>query len=386
MAEFIDVEYANKTALRVNRYKIISNNPFKANFRCPFCEDSKKSKIKARGWLLEDNNMIHYYCHNCFASYSFVQFLRNLEPTLYQDYIADKFLSKKDADNKLSFSYKPKDIVSANLGTKIIFQKNKANAVEAEERVVDPILANLRKMSDMPDTHSAKKYLIDRQLPINTYDRLYYAPKFKAWINSIIENKFSEQALKHDEPRLVLPFLDYNGEMFGLAGRSFDPDNELRYISIMIDDSKNKFFGLDSIDYNKDYYVLEGGLDSLFIPNSCAMAGADARLKTLRKPENAIIVYDNEPRNKDIHRKIVKSIEDGFRVVIWPNNIKEKDINNMILHEKISAETIVNILNNNTYSGLEAMIMFNKWKRVDETTNHFEDVGFVIQKGNNFKW
>ena len=48
------------------------------------------------------------------------------------------------------------------------------------------------------------------------------------------------------------------------------------------------------------------------------------------------------------------------QVVIWPNHISEKDINDMVL----GGHNVQSVLECNTYSGLEAKLNFNNWKRI----------------------
>jgi hypothetical protein len=71
-------------------------------------------------------------------------------------------------------------------------------------------------------------------------------------------------------------------------------------------------------------------------------------------------IYDNEPRNAEIHSRISKVIDRGERVVIWPSTIKEKDINDMIL----SGLDVQSVIELNTYSGLEAKLKFTTWKKI----------------------
>ena len=63
-----------------------------------------------------------------------------------------------------------------------------------------------------------------------------------------------------------------------------------------------------------------------------------------------------------IQEKIEKSIKKGFAVCIWPDTVKFKDINDMVVGEMDILE-IIDIINMNTYRGLPARIKFNQWKR-----------------------
>jgi len=337
MIDFIDLQYAKTLASRLDQFKVRSTNPYKINFRCPVCGDSQKSRSKARGWLLERDNKFHYFCHNCGASQSFNFFLKNIDPLAYNDYIADKYMKKTSTAN-----------------TESILDKTK---FEIPKFQTNP-LKSIKKVSQLNWNHPVKAYIEMRRIPANHHYRLYYASKFKQWINTIIPNKFTN--IEKDEPRLIMPFFDENKRVFGVSARSFDPNSNLRYITIMFEDHP-KIFGLDLVDFNRQYYVVEGAIDSFFISNSVAMAGADGNVSALKNArENAVFVFDAEPRNKEIHKRMEKIIEAGYKICIWPTNVPGKDINQMILNGLTSVESIIV---ENTYSGLEAKLKFIEWRK-----------------------
>lgn len=354
MVDDVDYKYANIVSSRFDRNKIVSNSPLKINFRCPICNDSNKNRSKARGWILQLDNTIRYYCHNCNVSLSFKSFLKNVDYNMYGEYVSEKFFNKNKKENINSFFSAEK-----------YHEKTLETSINTYE---DIHLDKIQKITDLEDTHPAKEYALRRKIPTNKIEMLYYAPKFKNWVNSIIPDKFNMtdkngKKIK-DEPRLIIPFKDLNGVMFGFAARSFDPKSELRYISIMLDPKQSKFFGLDKVDFNKTYYVVEGAIDSFHIENSLAMAGADANVKILENKNNMVIVYDNEPRNLQIIQKMKNDIKCGHKIVIWPSNIEQKDINSMIVNGSMSEKDVNNILQNNTFQGLFAEIQLNKWKKV----------------------
>ena len=217
-------------------------------------------------------------------------------------------------------------------------------------------------MSSLSTSHPVKKYIEKRCIPTKEHYRIYYAPKFNKWVNSIIPDKLNE---KYDEPRLVLPFIDETGNLFGFSGRSFDPKSNLRYATIILDESRHKLFGLDHVDFSKRYFVVEGPIDSLFLSNAIAMAGADGNLSGLENTENAVLVFDNEPRNKDIVKRMEKAIDKGHKVVIWSEKLKRlgKDINDLVI-QGVRPVDLEMILDQHTYSGLEAKLALTIWKRV----------------------
>ena len=75
---------------------------------------------------------------------------------------------------------------------------------------------------------------------------------------------------------------------------------------------------------------------------------------------NYIWVYDNEPRNREIVNRISRTIDRGDQVVIWPSDIDEKDINDMVM----TGKDVQSVIKSNTYSGLEAKLKFTTWKKI----------------------
>jgi len=335
MVDYVDLNSVMSISNRLERFKIISRAPFKANFRCPECGDSKKSKTKARGWLLERGQSMHFYCHNCGSSLSLPKFLKTVDQLVYNTYISDKYLN----------------------GARNLDQKPDEEKFKTEQpKFKKTVLNSIKKISQLKHDHPVKKYIQQRQIPPDQHYRIYYAPKFKTWINTILPNKFPE--FKKDEPRLILPFFDKEGNIFGVSARGFDP-NGLRYITIMFSDMP-KIFGLDQVDFSKKYYIVEGAIDSLFLKNSIAMAGADGNISGLESLENAVFIFDAESRNKEIHKRMERIIRSGHSICIWPANLPGKDINEMI----VSGETNVKqIIDNNTYNGLEANLKMMSWKK-----------------------
>ena len=127
----------------------------------------------------------------------------------------------------------------------------------------------------------------------------------------------------------------------------------------MLDEEAPKIYGLDSINEKLPIYVVEGPFDSTFVSNSVALCGSDGDVRCI-EGSDIIFVYDNEPRNREIVNRIDKCISRGESVIIWPNGIIEKDINDMVL----AGHDIMNVLKSNTYSGLEAKVKFNNWKKI----------------------
>ena len=127
----------------------------------------------------------------------------------------------------------------------------------------------------------------------------------------------------------------------------------------MLEDDAPKIYGLDNIKTGETVYVTEGPFDSTFISNSIAMCGSDGDVNKWGIT-NPVWIYDNEPRNRQIVERLATTINRGDRVVIFPKNILEKDINDMYL----SGQNVQRVVESNIYQGLEAKLKLQDWKRV----------------------
>ena len=322
--DLVDSKYIGLISSRLQKFKKVKNNLY--NFRCPICGDSQKNKNKTRGYLYQVKNNTNFKCHNCGASMSLNNFIKTLDGTLHKQYTMEKFKEGHTGKNfvveepKLEFK-------------KPVFKKS----------------INLPKASSNP---VAKRYLENRKI---NPDKFYYADRFKSWTNT---QKKTFDTIGRDEPRIVIPMYDETKNLIGFQGRALDKSPN-KYITIMIQDEAPKAYGIETIDKTSTVYITEGPFDSTFIRNSIAMCGADADVHSWGI-SNPVWVYDNEPRNREIVDRISRTIDNGDSVIIWPTNITEKDINDMIL----AGHEVMSMLKSNTYHGLEAKIKFNNWKKI----------------------
>ena len=322
--DLIDSKFIGLVSSRLQKFKRVKADLY--NFRCPICGDSQKHKNKARGYFYQVKTNTNYKCHNCGASLSFNNFLKQIDPTLHKQYTMEKF---KDGFTGKNFVVEE---------PKLDFKK--------------PVFTkklDLPKASEIP---AAKNYLEKRKVDSTKF---YYASKFKEWVNT---QKKTFDYTKKDESRIIIPMYDTERNLIGFQGRSLVP-NSVKYITVMLNEEAPKVYGLDKINKGEIVYVVEGPFDSTFVSNSVAMCGSDSSLACL-EGSSIVYVYDNEPRNKEIVGRIEKCIAKGEQVIIWPTMIGDKDINDMVL----SGHDIMSVLKSNTYSGLEAQIKFNNWKKV----------------------
>jgi hypothetical protein len=290
------------------------------------CGDSQKNKTKARGYLYPVKNNTNFKCHNCGASLSFNNFLKELDPVLHKQYTLEKF---KEGHTGKGF------VVEA---PKLEFKK--------------PVF---KKSLDLPKASSnpvAKEYLEKRKL---NPEKFYFADKFKEWTNT---QKVTFDTIGRDESRIIIPMYDRDNNLIGFQGRSLVP-NSVKYITVMLDEEAPKIYGLNTVDEKLPIYVVEGPFDSTFVNNSVALCGSDGDVRCF-EGSSVVFVYDNEPRNREIVNRIGKCISRGESVVIWPSGIVEKDINDMVL----SGLNVMDVIKSNTHTGLEAKIKFNNWKKI----------------------
>ena len=322
--DLVDAKYIGLVSSRLQKFKRVKSDLY--NFRCPICGDSQRNKNKARGYIYAVKNNTNFKCHNCGASLSFNNFLKELDHTLHKQYTLEKFKEGHTGKNfvveapKLEFK-------------KPVFKKS----------------LNLPKASTNP---VAKEYLEKRKLDPQKF---YFAHKFKEWTNT---QKVTFDTIGRDESRIIIPMYDRDNNLIGFQGRSLVP-NSVKYITVMLDEEAPKIYGLNEVNEQLPIYVVEGPFDSTFVNNSVALCGSDGDLGYF-EGSNVILVYDNEPRNREIVNRIGKCISRGQSVVIWPSGIIEKDINDMVL----SGLNVMDVLKSNTYSGLEAKIKFNNWKKI----------------------
>lgn len=336
----IDTKYADLLGSRLGKF--VRKKIGLWNFRCPYCGDSQKYKNKARGYFFLKKNDVIYKCHNCGVGRSMGSFLKDNATDLYDQYVMERYKSgltgkgRNVADPDLNFQ-KPKFFIK---------RENSENV-----KILD-----LPTIDSLNNTHPAKQYLLERKIPDEKLKRLFYTDKFQSWVNS---QKRTYDNLRYDHPRIIIPLINSSGDLVGFQGRSLDPKDKLRYITIMLDEDQPKIFGLDKVDETKTVYITEGPFDSLFLPNAVAMCGADGDLSKWGI-SNTVWIYDNEPRNAEIVARYASTISRGERIVIWPSSINQKDINDMVL----SGHDVQSVIESNTFNGLEAQVKFTEWKKV----------------------
>ncbi len=349
MSVFTDRKYINLISARVKRFAPKGNDSW--NLRCPYCGDSQKSKIKARGYIYRNKDAFYYKCWNCSLSTTFSRFLKDLDARLHEEWKLERFIENGKPSSEIDMSLREE--AKEKLEDLKLYAKREIELAD----VCTPI-------GMLPETHIARRYVEKRRLPKSAWKYLVWTNDFK----SVAERFDVERSAKlhKDEGRICILFFDKDKDIIAMSGRSLSSDEKgIKYITLKKSLDSPKIFGLDKIKSVGDVWVFEGQFDSMFFED--AIATADADLTNAAKHveiQRLVLIFDNQPRNKPIVDQIGKAIEAGFRVCIWPSSVVQKDVNEMI-QAGISDAEIYHTIKTNTFSGMKARLRLGKWAMID---------------------
>ena len=338
----LDVKYLRLVSSRLRNFKQKKEGLF--NFSCPVCGDSKKNLTKARGYAFAKGNDYFYRCHNCGVSTNVGNLIKHVDTTLYKEYVLERYSSGRT---------------------------NNANSANAVLQISAPKFGKLQKQKvfehaewcdKLPNQHFCLEYLKRRQIPKDVYKLLLFTSKYADFVTSIYP-EHGKQLI--NDARLVIPFYDENDDLIAVSGRALETsDNSLRYVTVRTNQSQNKLiYGLDRNKSSEKILLVEGPLDSLFLNNCLASGDANLALTAKEIDGDITLIFDNEPRNKEILKMMNKAIDTGHSMVIWPESMEGKDINEMVM-SGISPSEISDIISSNTFNGITAKLKFNMWKKL----------------------
>ena len=332
---YIDIKYIELIGSTLSRFS--RKKEYLYNFRCPYCGDSAKNQYKARGFFYRKKTDMYYKCHNCGIGKTVSTFLKDNNDSLFKQYKLEKLKSVNIKQTKIQPS------------------------ITFEQPNFKPKLSSnkyLTLVDDLDNDHVAVKFLKERKIPFKK--NLYYTNIFDRFVHDLVPDKYPN--LSDEKGRIIIPFYSREKDLMMLQGRAVTTvEHNKRYVTIKIWDDALKIYGLDQINYNENIYVVEGPFDSMFLDNCIAMGGGDCdSLSNIISKDKAIMVYDNEPRNSDTIRRMKKAIDVGYRMFIWPEVIKNKDINEIFL-KGVNTGEILKMINKNTFVGFGALLALNRW-------------------------
>ena len=366
-----DLAWLTKLSSQLLKFRRVGSAESSATYtcRCPICGDSQKDANKARFFFYTYSNSLNVDCKNCGYHSSFYNFVKNAFESEFKDYRNDQLrASLGETGNHIS-SVRGRDRASASTSKKDTVAELTPDRIKAKAKVKpkqtetadDPYLAQLPscvRACDLKPDHVARKYLEGRGITGDKLGRLYFTDSFKELATHVSYKPLSENF--PDEPRIVIPFFNVNGDLEMLQGRSLDKNSSMRYVTIKTREDASKIFGSDHVDWDRTVYCCEGPLDSLFIENGVASCDS-----ALAKSNAHVLVWDNEPRNPDIVKLIQEAVNSGKTVVIWPTSPDHKvDINDSISSGSMTETELMQILKDNAFCGLKAKVRLGQWRRV----------------------
>lgn len=323
-----------------------------ANCRCPYCGDSKKKKTKRRGYFFigQDKNGKQngyaYKCWNCGITVSLYDFLEFKNPSLHRE-MKFEYIKKMKREEEFEFRHEsPKNVVKPEKPKTLPYRPD--------------LMLQYPTIFELPTDHRARVYAEKtRMLPKESLMRIYYVEDFPGLVSELDPDK----DLSGSIPRIVFPLYTRDKELFGVSARCIGSESELRYITIKRPDSKHiKVYGLERYNPDKIGFCLEGALDSEFLVNAVSLTGA-SRLKRGSypfNPDTTIMVYDNEPRNRDIIKYMKQSLNNGLSVCVWGKDYPYKDVNEGI-QGGWTSEMISNYIVENSFKGLQGLARMAAW-------------------------
>ena len=340
MSLYTDQKYVGLLSPRLDLFKQVRQNLW--NSRCPICGDSQKNKSKKRMYIYAKKQDLFVKCHNCGYGASLGNFIKQLDPHLHSQYVLERYSQGQTNHRKTK-------------EPEFRFEKPKFKP--------RPVSIDLPSINELDEEHFARKYFESRKIPESFKNRVYFSEDFKKWAQSVCKVDYSN--LGKEEPRMVIPFYDTEGKLIAAQGRALG-QNELRYITVKVEEDSHKIYGLDRWNPETTTYIVEGPIDSMFLPNCLAVAGGDLQSIKLDKKQ-CVLIFDNESRNEHTVKKLMKAIDDGWTVVIWSNlrsdKRKFKDINDLIING-LSTDEILEMINKRTMKGLEADWTAREWRNV----------------------
>jgi transcription elongation factor Elf1 len=343
MSISIESKYIRLISSRLRNFK--QKKDYLWNFSCPICGDSKKNLSKARGYVFQKGTNLFFNCHNCGVGTNLGNLIKQVDPSLHKEYVLERY---KSGESGFSNFKSPSFDIPAPRFDKVAKEKHFEHA---------------EWVSKLPSGHFCLVYCTNRRFLSIMVDTLLFTPNYKKFCDALVPNHGKEITA---DARLVIPFYDKYNTLIGVSGRALEnSDYKLRYVTLRTNESQDKLiYGMDKVNTNELVKIVEGPLDSMFLTN-CVGSGDSALIQTAKliDAENKVLIFDNEPRNKEIVKLMNDAIKLGYNVVIWPDTMEQKDINEMVM-AGFSPDEIERIISSNTFTGLRAQMKFISWKKI----------------------
>jgi hypothetical protein len=218
------------------------------------------------------------------------------------------------------------------------------------------------RLDRLPTNHPIIKYVVNRAIPKSAYKRLWFTANWQEMVNAT-KPTFDNP---RQECRLVIPIYNKEHKIEAYQGRALSSLARQKYMTIKAHEDASKVYGVDMVDDSKQWvYVMEGPIDSLFIPNAIAITGGSLDLDQVPYKDKRIWVLDNEPRHNDTIKRMEKLIAAGERVCFWDEAPwHSKDINDMVAKEGADPRDVEEYIVDNWAVGLLAQLRMSKYRKI----------------------
>lgn len=293
------------------------------------CEDG--TKVKKRAFIGETDGRMHVYCHHCGYSSPFQAFLKQEDSTLYSEFLIQKFKPETE------------------------FKIGATTFAKVEPAPVPVIVKPKVELLPIEASEVGLEYVLSRGIPRLHFDRIFFADDFPKWAASISD----AHANLRGGPRIVFPYYDKENQVFGYNCRAMNSQDKPKYIKIKLNKEKELVYGLWRVKSTGPLLLVEGNIDSLFLPNAAGVGGVPPPTMDIIRENVDRLVYvpDNDfARNREVNKAVRKLVDAGVTISFLPEISNCKDINDIILSGEMTPRTLYDHILSNAKRGLSAKL------------------------------
>lgn len=293
-----------------------TRSPSEINFRCPICGDSKKNKLKKRGYFYRKTGT--YYCFNCGTSMTGYSFLRAICPHDVFDSIINEYkvLNFNSIVKGKSSNGNPESSFGGDSGIEIL-------SPSPSYRYLLEMGWKTRPLSD-----SAKAYLDSRKIPADKRDMMLsiFDPSGREFI--VIMYVWDDITIYHQ----LANFNKYDIKGQGAVKYIFPKDENINF-------QQKPVFNIGNVNVSFPYIICtEGVFDSLFVKNGVALGGRNLTeyqmkmISTFYPRHRIVLAFDNDQAGIQAALRHMERYPDAMYLDMYDllNAAKVKDLNDFV--------------------------------------------------------
>ena len=312
------------------------------NSECPYCHEGSSAGKKRRFFYMPEEGLA--YCHNCNASKSGIDFVKDVSGMTIPEILAESELHTESVEDIIKKSvvykkYNPKSLPDDSIN---LFDVNQVSFYRENPVVKD-----------------ALEFILKRRL-----DTAINKPR-ALWLS------LTDYTHKN---RVVFPFytIDGSSKIDFYQTRALYKQDEERAKYLSKTNSDKGIFNIDRVTPDIEHIFLqEGPIDAMFLRNSVALAGikpTDDQLESITNnfPMHKVAyVLDNQWVDKTSYKVTKDLLDRGHIVFIWPKGLERfKDLNDLCVHlkkDEIKPEFIIKHL----HTGMKGLLQFSQIKNAN---------------------